>query len=96
MSQDHDFAQFLRTIGRGPRLSRPPERAEPLDPERIAALWRGEIDLPAPEAAVTGTMALALSALGRAEDRAEAQAMAETMWRARPKDKIGADSALGA
>ena len=66
MSQDHQFAQFLRTIGRRPRLSRPLERAEPLDPERIAALWRGEIDLPAPEAAVTGTMALALSVLGRA------------------------------
>jgi anthranilate phosphoribosyltransferase len=62
-------------------------REEPLDPERVAALWRGEIDLPAPEAAVTGTVALALSALGRAEDGTEAQAMAEAMWRARPKDK---------
>ncbi len=62
-------------------------REEPLDPRRVAALWRGEIDLPAPEAAVTGTVALALSALGRAEDRTEAQAMAETMWPARPKDK---------
>ncbi len=28
MSQDHEFAQFLRTIGRGPRLSRPLDRAE--------------------------------------------------------------------
>ncbi len=27
-----------------------------------------------------------VSALGRAEDRTEAQAMAATMWRARPKD----------
>ncbi len=59
-------------------------REEPLDPERVAALWRGEIDLPAPEAAVTGTVALALSALGRAEDRTEAQAM----WRARPHKNL--------
>jgi hypothetical protein len=29
-------------------------------------------------------VALALSALGRAEDWTEAQAMAEAMWRARP------------
>ncbi len=78
ISQDHEFAQFLRTIGRGPQLS------QPLDPERVAALWRGETELPAPEAAVTGTVELALSAIGRAEDRTEAQAMAEAMWRARP------------
>ena len=69
----------MRTIGHGPRLSRPPERGEPRAALRIAALWRGEIDLPAPEAAITGTMALARSTLGRAEDRTEAQAMAETM-----------------
>ncbi len=35
-----------------------------------------------------------VSALGRAEDRTEAQAMAEAMWRARPKDKIGADPGI--
>ncbi len=71
-------------------------RDEPLGTERLAALWRGEIDLPAPEAAVTGTVTLALSALGRAKDKAEAQAMAEAMWRARPKEKIDAAAALSA
>jgi anthranilate phosphoribosyltransferase len=71
-------------------------REEPLGAERIAALWRGEIDLPAPEAAITGTVALALSALDRTEDMADAQAMAEAMWRARSKEKLDADAALGA
>jgi anthranilate phosphoribosyltransferase len=64
-------------------------REEPLDPGRVAALWRGDIDLPAPVAAITGTAALGLAVLGRAGDPAEAQAMAEALWRARPKAKYG-------
>ena len=65
-------------------------REEPLDPARVAALWRGDIDLPAPVAAITGTAALGLAVLGRAGGPAEAQAMAEAMWRDRPKAKYGA------
>lgn len=64
-------------------------REEPLDPARVAALWRGELRLPAPEAAITGTVAFALSLLGRAHDRDAAQAQAEAMWRARPREKFG-------
>ncbi len=56
---------------------------EPLEPARIAALWAGKIALPAPEAAITGTVAIALKLLGRAADQPEAQAMAEQMWRDR-------------
>ena len=65
-------------------------REEPLDPARVAALWRGDIDLPAPVAAITGTAALGLAVLGRAGDPTEAQAMAEAIWRERPKAKYGA------
>lgn len=71
-------------------------RDEPLEPGRVAALWRGEISLPAPEAAITGTVALALNLLGRAEDPARAQQAAEAMWRDRPKEKYGAGTAPGA
>ena len=60
-------------------------REEPRDPARVAALWRGDIDLPAPVAAITGTIALGLAVLGRAGDPAEAQATAEAMWRNRAK-----------
>lgn len=58
-------------------------RDESLEPARVAALWAGEIALPAPEAAVTGTVAVALRLLGRAADQPAAQAMAEQMWRDR-------------
>jgi len=68
-------------------------REEPLDPARVAALWRGELALPAPEAAITGTVALALSLLGRAGDMDDAQAQAEAMWRARPREKFGGAAA---
>ncbi len=41
-SQDHEVAQFLRTIGRGPRLSRPLERAEAREALRL--VLEGRVD----------------------------------------------------
>lgn len=59
-------------------------REEEQNPARIAALWRGEVEgLPGPLAAITGTAAMALKLLGRARSNADAQAMAERMWRER-------------
>lgn len=58
-------------------------RDEDLDPRRIRALWQGEIDEAAPVAAVTGTAAIALALTGRAATPAEAQALAERLWRQR-------------
>jgi anthranilate phosphoribosyltransferase len=56
-------------------------REEPLDPDRVAALWQGRMgDLPGPVAAITGTVAIALKMLGRAGTMDEAQALAERMW----------------
>jgi len=65
-------------------------REESLDAARAAALWRGDIDLAAPVAAIAGTVALGLAVLSRASGPAQAQAMAEAMWRDRPKTKYGA------
>ncbi len=42
MSQDHEFDQFLRTIGRGPRPSRPLERAEAREALRL--VLEGRVD----------------------------------------------------
>ena len=42
MSQDHEFAQFLRTIGRGPQLSRPLDRAEA--PAALRLVLEGRVD----------------------------------------------------
>ncbi len=60
-------------------------RREPLEPGRFAALWRGEIEAPAPEAAIIGTAAVALKLLGRAGDQDGALALARDMWAARDK-----------
>ena len=51
----------------------------------MAALWRGEWTGPSPVAAVTGTVAVALKLLGRAETIEDAEAMAAEMWAAREK-----------
>lgn len=58
-------------------------RDEDLAPGRLAALWRGEIDDPAPTAAVIGTAAIALQLTDHAKTPAEAQALAERLWRHR-------------
>lgn len=73
-----------------------PWRDEERDARRIAALWRGDLAAPAPKAAVTGTAALALRLLGRAPDMDRAQAMAEDLWRARPRGKYGAPAPAAA
>ncbi len=66
-----------------------PWREEPLEPSRVAALWRGTWHAAAPEAAVIGTAAIALHLLGRAEDIAGAETMARELWLKRPKSKYG-------
>ena len=60
-----------------------PWRTEPLDADRLRALWQGEWQPAGPVAAVTGTLALALWTLRRAPDPAAARAMAERIWQAR-------------
>jgi len=60
-----------------------PWRKEPLEPARLAALWRGEWAEPGPIAAVVGTVAMALMLLGRATRPTEAEDMAATLWRDR-------------
>ena len=58
-------------------------RKEPLDPARLRALWQGEWCAAGPEAAVTGTTALALRLLGRADTMADADTLARGLWEAR-------------
>lgn len=54
-----------------------------MEVSRLAQLWRGEISDEYGEAAVTGTAAIALRALGHAGSAEEAQAMAQKMWQER-------------
>jgi anthranilate phosphoribosyltransferase len=60
-----------------------PWRSEALEPRKLADLWSGSWAEPGPVAAVTGTTALCLKLLGRAGDMADAQALAEALWRER-------------
>ncbi len=56
---------------------------EPLDPQHLQALWRGDSHDEYGVAAVCGTVAIALLSLGRAEDEATAYTLAQRYWRER-------------
>ncbi len=58
-------------------------RDEPPDPARLGALWRGDIDLQGPTAAIVGTTAIAWKLLGRTHNMAEAREAATDMWKRR-------------
>ena len=72
-----------------PSPERHPWREEPADPRRVAALWRGELAAPGPEAAVIGTAAIALKLIGQAVTQAEATDTARRLWQDRPKQAVG-------
>jgi anthranilate phosphoribosyltransferase len=66
-----------------------PWRRDPLEPERLAGLWRGEWEAPGAVAAVVGTAAMALQLLGRAAGIAEAEAQGRRLWQERPRRPCG-------
>lgn len=58
---------------------------ETMDVSRLAKLWHGEISDEYGQAAVVGTAAIALRALGRAHGIAEAEKLANELWNTRDK-----------
>lgn len=56
--------------------------------DRLAALWKGEYADEYAEAAITGTVAIALKTLRRAKTAEEAQAAAEALWRERDRKPL--------
>jgi anthranilate phosphoribosyltransferase len=75
----------------------PPMIAEPrqapdesMDLARLGALWRGEIDDAYGEAAVVGTLAIALRGLGAAADPADAERRAKALWSGRDRSRLAA------
>jgi len=66
-----------------------PWREEPLNPDTVAALWRGDFRAAGPEAAVIGTAAIALKLTGRAAGQEDALAQARLMWRQRDRRRFG-------
>ena len=51
-------------------------------------MWRGETEDAYADAAVIGTLAIALKLLGRAATMDEAQKTAETLWRERDRGRF--------
>ena len=73
------------------RLADPRKEADDtMDLGRLGAVWRGEIVDEYADATVTGTLAIALHALGAATDIASAEGMADELWRTRDKRRIEA------
>jgi len=69
------------------------DAVQPTDQEmdivRLKAVWAGEAKDVYAEAAITGTLAIALKTLGQAADPAAAQQQAETMWQGRDRARLG-------
>jgi anthranilate phosphoribosyltransferase len=63
---------------------------ESMDLARLGALWRGEVDDEYGEAAVVGTLAIALRTLGEAGDAAGALKRARALWSGRDRNRLAA------
>ena len=61
---------------------------ETLDLDDLKALWCGDLDNAYATASVTGTMAIALKTMGRADTMEAAQASAEEIWARRNKAEL--------
>lgn len=61
---------------------------ESLDIGEMRAIWRGQASNAYAELAVTGTMAIALSLLGRAQSQQQALATAEQWWQQRNRNRL--------
>ncbi len=57
-----------------------------MDLTNLLALWRGQLDDAYATASVTGTMAIALRAMGRADSIDQADALARDLWQRRDRD----------
>ncbi|TCK18148.1 anthranilate phosphoribosyltransferase [Thiogranum longum] len=62
-------------------------KADNLDVQQLAGLWRGEIEDEYGEAAVISTAAIALQLMGKAETADEALELAHALWENRARDK---------
>jgi anthranilate phosphoribosyltransferase len=71
-----------------PLLEEGPAAHAELEPERLAALWRGEAADAYAETVVISTAAIALRTLGRAASPDQTLALAKDWWEQRPKANI--------
>ena len=60
-----------------------------LDVQRLAGIWRGDIDDEYAIGAITGTLAITLKMMGRADSMQQAEQLAVDIWQQRSKEKYG-------
>ena len=77
---------------RWPPMMDEPRQAhdESMDLSRLAAVWRGDVGDEYGEAAIVGTLAIALRTLGDADDARDAEAKARKLWNARARKRLAA------
>ncbi len=77
---------------RWPALLPEPRQApeESMDLSRLVEVWRGDSAGEYGEAAITGTLAIALKALGKAASQEEAQTLAKDLWDSRDRGGLEA------
>jgi anthranilate phosphoribosyltransferase len=63
-------------------------KPEQLNPKQLALIWQGAVQDEFAEAAITGTAAIALKLLGKADTQQQAQHLASDFWRNRSKEKF--------
>ena len=63
---------------------------EDLNPEKLAAVWRGQLEDEFAEATLIATTAVALKLLGKAESQEAAHTLAQTYWIKRNRDRLSA------
>ncbi len=68
-------------------LSDPHQPADTeMDVSGLTDIWRGVLENAYATASITGTLAIALKTMGKADDIAAAQTLAQQLWRGRDKD----------
>ncbi len=63
---------------------------EDMDLDRMEAVWRGEVTDEYADAAITGTLAIALRTMGVDQDQESAQRHAEYLWGQRDRSRLAA------
>ncbi|MDY6991355.1 MAG: glycosyl transferase family protein [Pseudomonadota bacterium] len=102
IERDPDLECLVQSVDQGtladevwpPLFNKRHVKDEAMAPQKLAQLWRGDIEDEFAIAAITGTTAIALKLLGKAQSMEEAQKLAETLWAQRAKEKYGVTTAL--
>lgn len=64
-------------------------REENLSPRQLLRMWQGNLNLPVPELAIIGTLAIALRMLDRSLDYRAADERAREIWESRDRKRFG-------